>query len=236
MFLGVLVDRYAHFTSESTWRLLSLPPSDDHLIQQLVGMNNLWGYQLTLVTFILAFFTSQSYNFWRSVYFTTRAIQGRINDICLLITMSATRSQPEGNKMNSFYDDEAADLVQTCSRLIRLSHTFFWASTPTSSNGLENFEIGPLLLSQEGLRSLVEAHELTSNEVDALLKSGLPPSQYTYILVEWVALYVIEGIENGTLRGGVAMQDNLLKQFTNLRAEYFNIGDYAAGRMPLAYV
>jgi hypothetical protein len=27
-----------------------------------------------------------------------------------------------------------------------------------------------------------------------------------------------------------------LRQFTSLRAEYFNIGDYAAGRMPLAYV
>ena len=26
-----------------------------------------------------------------------------------------------------------------------------------------------------------------------------------------------------------------LRQLTGLRAEYFNIGDYAAGRMPLAY-
>lgn len=247
--LGIAVDRYVHYASESTWSFFAVPPMDDPLIQQLVGMKSLWEYQLTLCTFILAFFTSQSYNFWRSVYFTTRAIQGRINDVCLLISASAERelsSEENSNDATTFtgYSKDASELVNTCTRLIRLSHTFFWASTPTCSNGLgdggvadgdENqdilsrIEIGPILLSPEGLRRLQEAEELTKNEVDALLASGLPPSQYTYVLLEWVALYAMEGLKDGTLNGGNGLEENLLRQLISLRAEYFSIGDYVSG-------
>ncbi len=178
-------------------------------------------------TFILAFFTSQSYSFWRSVYFTTRSIQGRINDICLLITASAKRSEGNGHNAYTGFSSEASNLVQTCTRLKRLSHTFFWASTPTCSNGLGDreigedgehvdlhpsllgesaIEIGPLLLSVEGLKSLEDADELTSNEVDSLLSCGLPPSQYTYVLLEWVSLYIIEGLQKGILHSGNGME------------------------------
>ena len=248
--LGIAVDRYVHYTSESTWSFFAVPPLDDPLIQQLVGMKSLWEYQLTLCTFILAFFTSQSYNFWRSVYFTTRAIQGRINDVCLLISASAEREQSseDNNSDNTTtftgYSKDASALVNICTRLIRLSHTFFWASTPTCSNGLgdggvgdgdENqdilsrIEIGPILLSPEGLRRLQEAEELTRNEVDALLASGLPPSQYTYVLLEWVTLYAMEGLKDGTLNGGNGLEENLLRQLISLRAEYFSVGDYVSG-------
>ena len=44
-------------------------------------------------------------------------------------------------------------------------------------------------------------------------------------------------LSDGTLRGGNGFEANLLRRLTELRAQYFNIGDYArAGRMPLAYV
>jgi predicted membrane chloride channel (bestrophin family) len=32
------------------------------------------------------------------------------------------------------------------------------------------------------------------------------------------------------------MEENFLRQLSMLRGEYFNIGDYNAGRMPMAYV
>mmetsp|Transcript_26490 Transcript_26490/g.30791 ORF Transcript_26490/g.30791 Transcript_26490/m.30791 type:complete len:486 (+) Transcript_26490:165-1622(+) len=256
MAIGVAVDCYAHYVSDSTWSFLAVPPASDPFISELAGMETLWGYQMTLCTFILAFFTSQSYSFWRSVYFTTRAIQGRINDICMLVTMSAKRETNDDNeKAYTGYSEDAWELVETCTRLIRLSHTFFWASTPTCSNGLgdggfkdgdeneyiqsnpsEELKIGPLLLSPEGLRTLEEADELTSNEVEALLASSIPPSQYTYVLLEWVSCYVMEGLQNDTLKGGNGVEENFLRQLTSLRAEYFTIGDNVSGRMPLAYV
>ena len=152
------------------------------------------------------------------------------------------------------YSDEGAQLVRRCTRLIKKSHTFFWAATPTCSNGLEGSKdedpdaiddrairrgadpIGPLLLSAEGLEQLVQAGELTAKERQALLESGLPPSQYAFILLQWVGLYAMGGLKAGTLRGSNGFEENLLRQLTGLRAEYFNVGDYAAGRMPLAYV
>eukprot|EP00558_Chaetoceros_sp_UNC1202_P007107 CAMPEP_0197245902 /NCGR_PEP_ID=MMETSP1429-20130617/10542_1 /TAXON_ID=49237 /ORGANISM="Chaetoceros sp., Strain UNC1202" /LENGTH=367 /DNA_ID=CAMNT_0042706479 /DNA_START=113 /DNA_END=1216 /DNA_ORIENTATION=- len=254
MALGIGVDRFVHYYSDASWAFLAVPPESDPLIQQLVGMKSLWEYQLTLCTFILAFFTSQAYTHWRSVYFTTRAIQGRINDVCMLITMSAKRSEDEKGTISGFSDD-AADLVTTCTRLLRLSHTFFWASTPTCSNGIgdggvgdgddksdlhkslrKGDAIGPILLSREGLRYLEKSNELTHTEVVALLQCGLPPSQYAFVLVEWVGLYAMEGLRDGTLVGGNGVEENILRRLTDVRAEYFSIGDFAAGRMPLAYV
>jgi hypothetical protein len=58
---GVAVHLWATTLSAASWPLLSVPPPDDPLIQQLNGLNTLWEYQLTLSTFILTFFTSQAY-------------------------------------------------------------------------------------------------------------------------------------------------------------------------------
>lgn len=55
--VGVGVDAFVHRFAESSWPLLSIPPADDAMIQQLEGLNKLWGYQVTLTTFILTFFT-----------------------------------------------------------------------------------------------------------------------------------------------------------------------------------
>ena len=84
----------------------------------------------------------------------------------------------------------------------------FWATMPTNSNGVsdkgwegktfrvdiddedeeENNAIGPVLLSPSGLRYLERAEELTHAEVQTLLQSDLPPSQYTYMLMQWVGM------------------------------------------------
>jgi hypothetical protein len=236
-------------TSSTTWKFFwTTPPQNDPLIEQLTGLKIFWEYLLTLCSFLLAFFTSQAYSYWRSVYFTTRAIQGRINDVCMLLTMSARRSNVvDESAFTTGYDDEARRLVMTCTRLLRLSHTFFWAATPTVSDGVsENAQkqgrgkptdvIGPVLLSPMGLEKLVDADELTPAEKKALMYSGLPPSQYSYVLLEWVGLYTMQGLRDGVLDGNFGLEDQLLKKLTDVRAEYFSIGDLTAGRMPIAYV
>jgi hypothetical protein len=123
--IGILVNWFIHSHTATTWTFFSVPPPEDPLIMELAGLKTLWEYQLTLCTFILAFFTSQAYSYWRSVYFTTRAIQGRINDICLIITTNAERKagkMVDGKNMTD-YSFRAAELVATCTRLIRVSHT-----------------------------------------------------------------------------------------------------------------
>ena len=267
MTTGLLLDYWIRRTTTGvTWPLLGVPPSSEPLIQSLAGLKILWEYQLTVTTFILTFFLSHAYGYWQKVYDTTRKIQGRINDFCMLLVVGAKRGTSSANSNGSAneehamqasrrngYSPESQTLVEACTRLIRLSHTFFWAATPTASNGLTDSEefikdalkcplpiddehIGPLLLSSYGLKALVASGQLTKSEAEDLINSELPPTQYAYTLLVWVGLHCMHGLESGTLRGGNGFEENLLRQLTTLRASMFDIDDFRAGRMPLAYV
>merc|ERR1719491_594524 len=172
----------------------------------------------------------------------------------MLLVVGAQRGVSGIDKKGSQgYSDASRVLVDRCTRLIRLSHTFFWASTPTASNGLTDSEefiqdaancpvpiddehIGPLMLSSYGLKALIASGQLTVEEAEDLINTSLPPSQYAYVLLVWVGLQCMEGMEKGTLRGGNGFEENLLRQLATLRASLFDIDDYRAGRMPLAYV
>lgn len=286
-----------------TWVSFEIPHSKDPIIETLTAVNGLWEYQLTLTIFTLSFFVNHAYTQWRMTYFCTRAIQGRINGLVMLVTTGAKRSAEfgkvdgtigyddnnnsnGGNSINGVEevdimrddnsnDDDVSDgnnnnnnivgrrsarkLVEDVARYLRMSHTFFWASTPTHSDGFgdrchteggivgddelleqgQNFDasqFGPMLLSTEGLDMLVDYEQITQREKEALIATGLPPSQYSYVLLEWAGIRCIDGMEHGELRGTQAMEDNILRLLNELRAEYFNIGDYNAGRMPMAYV
>ncbi|KAL7533265.1 hypothetical protein ACHAWF_004443 [Thalassiosira exigua] len=238
-----------------TWTSFDIPHSKDPIIDTLTALSSLWEYQFTLTTFTLSFFVNHAYQSWRSVYFCTRAIQGRLNDLCMLITMGAKRSANYGDVDGTTGDEhrDAKRLVQDTTRMLRLSHVFFWAMHPTGTNsdglgviigddgsGLSDdfdaSQFGPMLLSADGLKRLVKCGQMTENEMKALVATGLPPSQYPYVFLEWAGIRVIDGMEHGELRGGPGLEENLMRYFAQLRAEYFSIGDFAAGRMPMAYV
>lgn len=253
MMVGLGVDLFCRRSIATKWSLVQVPPATEPLIQSLVGLDKLWEYQLTLATFILTFFLSQAYNYWQKVYDTCRKIQGRINDLCLLMTLAVQRREEDDDSNSTRYREDGEALVRLCTRLIRMSHSFFWAATPTASSGLTDCEeflsetsqlplpvddehIGPLLLSPYGLKALVKAGQLTKEESYDLMASNLPPSQYAYILLTWVGLHIMEGFEQKSLRGGPGLEENMLRQLTTLRACMFDIDDFRAGRMPLAYV
>lgn len=107
--VGIGVDVAVHSASESSWGLLTSPPVYDPIVEELHGLNSLWEYLGTLTTFILTFFTAEAYRYWRSVYATTRAIQGRIQDICMLVTM--------GSQLDN---SESQELAMQCTRLIKV--------------------------------------------------------------------------------------------------------------------
>ena len=251
-----------------TWGLLSIPPATEPLIMSLRGLENLWTYQLSLCSLVLTFFTSLAFAHWQKVYNTSRMIQGRINDFCMVLSMSADRmdttldtdNPATTDSMSTTYTPQSLQLTMTITRLLRMSHTLFWAATPTTSNGLtecedfltdadnchipiDNDHIGPIMLSRYGLKALQESKQLTKQELKALLETGLPPSQYPFVLLEWCGIYVMKGLHGDTRKkqtklfvGGPGLEQNLLQQLTQLRASMFDIDDYRAGRMPLAYV
>lgn len=259
-----------------SWVSFEIPHSTDPIIDTLNALNSLWEYQLQLTVFTLSFFVNHAYQYWRNVYFCTRAIQGRLNDLCMLVTMGARRSakygdingtigyqtnlqlHPDDNIVTEKNDSrDSKRLVSDVTRLLRMSHTFFWASTPTHSDGFGDVhhtlggivgdddleltkdfdpsQFGPILMSQDGLNMLVRRGQLTENEKQALIATGLPPSQYPFILLEWAGIRCVDAFESGELRGGPGFEENLFKYFTQCRAEYFSIGDFNSGRMPMAY-
>jgi len=176
------------------------------ILARMISLKKIWEHQVTLTTFILTFFTSQAFNYWQKVYQTTRMIQGRINDICMLVVVGAKRgsdgagtekqhtsssssssaatitdqdndhndyssnasissnddddedtvrvkdgatnliSSTTNNNDNDDNDnrrcmnDKAELMVLNVTRLLRMSHIFFWAATPTASNGLNDCE------------------------------------------------------------------------------------------------
>lgn len=260
------VARNYHLPLPLSWDIVAIPGETTPFIKRLAAITNVWEYQLTLSTFILTFFLSQAFSYWQKVYNTTRMIQGRINDFCMLLSMGAERGvdvddsakKPRSNastveKGSRGFSKRAEELVTNCFRYARLSHTFFWAQTATSSNGLTDCEeylkdasdcsipiddehIGPLLLSPYGLKALERTGQLSREEREGLMGSGLPPSQYCWVLLVWVGVHVMEGLKNGSLRGGAGFEENIYRQLATLRACMFDIDDFRAGRMPLAYV
>ncbi|CAN0205039.1 unnamed protein product, partial [Pylaiella littoralis] len=64
------------------------------LSEQLLEIDIIWKIHMTLTTFILTFFVSQSYDMWRSVYQTTRFVQGRLYNLLMLTTTHLRRERP----------------------------------------------------------------------------------------------------------------------------------------------
>ena len=70
---------------------------------------------------------------------------------------------------------------------------------------------------------------------------SLAPTNYLFFSCCFRSLifafrYATEGFRDGTLVGGDGAERELIRKVTDLRAEYFSIGDLCAGRMPIAYV
>jgi hypothetical protein len=255
MLWALVVNMYAYYhystfvvgaVENVAWYGSEIRNSDDPLIELLQSVSVFWDASLSLGIFTLSFFVNQSYEHWKRVYFCARAIQGRINDLAMLVTAGAARSNECGEvdgvtgyqTITTCINDgkviDSKKLVVDVTRMLRMSHAFFWAATPTASDGLvtdlnslpEDFDpaqVGPKLLSREGLETLVRCEQLTQNEMDALLDTKMSPSQYHCILLEWALIRCMSGLRRGELVGGQGLEDNILNRFTQLRGEYFNV-------------
>lgn len=152
---------------------LGVPPPADPAIETLGLIYDGWNVQLGLTTFVLSFFTAQAYGHWRDCYFSGRNVQGRANDINLLLSMVAQRDEGGG------YTPAAMALLEDCARYTRLANMFHWATSATGlkeadlregQRPMESEEIFcPELLTPAGLAALVKRGELSQEEADALV-------------------------------------------------------------------
>lgn len=179
-----------------------------------------WFLTASLVSFTLSFFLTQSYGLWREVYSVTRRLQGRLNDIGLLIATAAKRDD-----LGS-YTPESERLLERVARYVRLFNVLFYASVTT--------RFAPLC-TPAGLNQLVESGALTEDERLALLDGN---SHNT--VLEWICIIINNAIREGRLGDGTpasqtALYQTMAAKTTELRSTYATIPDLLTGRMPLAY-
>ena len=64
-----------------TWWAEEIRLSDDSLNVFLASVGELWSFLFSLAVFTLAFFLNSSYDHWKMVYFTARAMQVRFSSL-----------------------------------------------------------------------------------------------------------------------------------------------------------
>jgi hypothetical protein len=114
LLLGVSFVAAIHRDQNTTWRFTAVPSQDHALVVKLKALEAMWGYMLSFATFIISFFTSQAYGFWLATKGNVRKIQGRLNDLGMLLATHAERDETGG------YTPRAQELIQGVARHVRM--------------------------------------------------------------------------------------------------------------------
>lgn len=212
---------------------LFCPPNESHpVIAHLTCLYAMWQYQLTLTTFVVTFFLQQAVAFWRTVYATSRQIQGRYNDIGMLLATHAARDE------DGSYTPEARQLLEDVGRHVRLSHLLFWAAIEPAASAEE--AAMSELLSPAGLDRLQRSGGgvITPAEQEALTSSGLTGGWLYAQVLEWVLVRVAAAREapRAMRSAGAGFERTFLDKVCALRGCMGKLPDDLAARMPLAYV
>lgn len=199
------------------------------LAGRLWTCEKVWALSSGLVSFTLSFFLNQSYALWRNVYKLTRRVQGRLNDLCLLVATTLARD-PETHE----YTDDSEALMRTVARYVRVFNLLLYASVSR--------RMAPLA-TPKGLSALVEANELTEEERMLLLEHGSGIlgrglMGHTAVL-GWISVLLHEALADGRMAANAAtaqpLQRSIEDKLLELRACYAGLSDELSGRMPLAY-
>lgn len=206
--------------SKPSWAVGMLPTKSDPVISRILGLGLAWKYTMSIATFMLVFFVTQAYNLWREVYATARVVQGRLNDINLLVAFSADREKGNGN-----YTAQATEVLEDVASYTRLFHAFTWASLSKKMNALR---------SVLGMRRLTSRGYMTAKQCDILggLESHVQPQ---HAVLMWIVARISKGMKDGAVDDDQELRSQIYSKATQLQGTFAGIGGKLAGRMPLAY-
>jgi len=202
-----------------TWIVGGIPDPANPMIERFVGLGKLWHYIMTLTTFILTFFLDKAYTLWRDMYSLSRKIQGRMNDIGLLLATTAERDA------KGKYTQKADELLDDVALCTRLFHVFMWA------NYAERFKI---LLTPRGMSRMFSRGVMTRKQYDILSNLRYNEKPHEACMM-WMKTRCLKGIREGALSDSSSVSDGLFGTINELRGTQASIGDAVAGRIPLAY-
>lgn len=134
---------------------------------------------MTLTIFVVTFFLQHSWNLWKDVYETTRAIQGRLNDLNLMLSTHAKRAED-----GSLAGDNLAWLEQF-GRYSRLWNVLFYASVSRKH---------ACFCSDAGLDVLKREGWITPREQRLLSGPSAPaPSGRHVLVLQWMTTIFVQG-------------------------------------------
>jgi len=169
--------------------------------------------------------------FWLATKGNVRKVQGRLNDIGMLVAVHAARDEDSGK-----YTRTSLELLEEIARYVRLYHILFWSAQVRPARGDKGVSFS-VLRTERGLRELSQRGALTKREFELLMHNmALSETQRHHAVLEWLLVLVVNAQRTGVLQGDVAMKMRFLEEACKLRAVCASITDDAAARMPLSYV
>lgn len=217
---SMMVLSIAYF-EEASWPLLAVPDPAHQVVQKLRAVENLWSYLLPMATFVNTFFLSQAYGFWLANKGNCRKVQGRVNDLAMLLATHARR-QSSGH-----FTPQAKQLLDACSRYIRLYKLFFWAAQVRPARGDEGPSLA-ILRTPRGMAAILSHGELTQEEHD-LLTSCCTETQRHSAILQWIVVMFVEARRGGVVLGGAGLETLFLDKVCLLRATCASITDDDSG-------
>lgn len=205
----------------SPWNWGLRPDAAHPIIQIMETIRKLWSYQASLTTFILTFFVSQAYGFWKDVYQTARTIQANLSEIHQILATHSQRDAQTGS-----YTKEAEQLMDDVGHYTRLFHVLFWASCARRFN---------VLRTPQGLERMATRGLISSRQLKVLESLDIPNHALHNAPIEWIMIRANEGMTEGALLNDGSVRDRLLELLGELRGLYDSVGGKLVCRMPLPY-
>mmetsp|Transcript_37076 Transcript_37076/g.41756 ORF Transcript_37076/g.41756 Transcript_37076/m.41756 type:complete len:516 (-) Transcript_37076:320-1867(-) len=215
-----LVNHYI-FKNPLHWPIGAIPDKTHPFIIRTQGLYKLWVYTMSITTFVLTFFLSQAYSLWRDIYTKGRKIQGRLNDISLMLACSVERNPKTG-----LYTTRGKTFLNDIAGSSRLCHAFSWAGFVKKFN---------VLLTPRGLSRMLSRDVMNRSQYDTLV--GIRPNACgpQHVTLMWVMAQIFQGMREGIIPGDPATRNMLISKISDLRGTLGGVGDSLDGRIPIAY-
>lgn len=202
-----------------TWAVGMTPDANHPVVAKLLGLGKAWHYLMSITTFILTFFLSQAYAVWRKMETTGRIIQGRQNDIGLLLASTVERDE------KGRYTPRAEALIDDVASYSRLFHAFAWAKF---AKRLE------ILLSTRGMSRMLSRGIISKKQFETLSKLNPNGGPHNACMM-WILMRTLKAKKQGIIPDDLALSHAIYEKLLDLRGTVAVIGDVLDGRIPLAY-
>ncbi|KAL3799884.1 hypothetical protein ACHAW5_004396 [Stephanodiscus triporus] len=148
---------------------------------------------------------------------TTRAIQGRFNDISLAMAALGAR-----NESDNRFSEGARTALEDIARIQMLTHILFWCKVVKKYN---------CILSPEGLSYLHTTGTMNKNEYESMTKVCKEKQGAHFASLTWLTSRIYIAVKRGDINADQAAMTNIHLKITDLRALLLKIFDMYDGRM-----